>query len=121
MSINHWLSQLSNQKFQLPFDGECILTDENANHYVTIKEQANQVIFIYSLPIENKLYLFKNALLLNANPSFLGLASICLGDQEEELVLTVFGQPNNYEEFETLWKQAQRLREITIECLEARW
>ena len=122
MILQEWLQNSTNDAMYMPYDGECVLNDEQGNHYVTIKEQGDQVVFIYSLSIENTHKdIYRDALLLNANPAYVGQANVAMTEDGETLALSVYGTPKTAEQVEELWEQAQNFREVTIECLEAEW
>ncbi len=119
MTLQTWVENASNSKFTIQDDGQCVLLDENKDHYVTITEINDFVTFRFSLRFKLDIVeAYRNALMLNGHEQLIGKASISLGNETDTLILSVFSLVMNQEEFETFWYQAEEIRENVMDCLE---
>lgn len=121
MDIDIWLKELSDSRIFLPDDGECVLLTDDDSHYVTILEHHHLVVFRYSLPFHSDTTTaYRNALILNANETFLGRASLSIGNEVDTLILSVFSAVTDRDGFKQFWQEAEELRQIVLTCLEDR-
>lgn len=120
MHLNQWLNEITKKEQRPNLDDEFVFFHpETGRHYLTVSEIDSFVLFRFSLFSENTwLNVHEKALILNSNPSMLCKASLAIGAESDVLILSVFSQIENGDQFQNFWEEAASLRQSIIECLE---
>lgn len=96
-------------------EGECMLVDADNNHYLTLKEINDKIVFLYPITSGSKaIDSAIDSMLINGHPDFIGRASLSFGYDGETLVLSVFGEIKTKADFEKLWSDGEEFKDKII-------